>query len=129
MVDVVGVTGAVGGLCWNDFADEWCRGVDRACETGGCRWVGDGANVTGESVVSADVGISGAGRDDFGGCSSNVHGGGGIDDGDRRGTGGNEEIVTLEEKKRKKKKAQRKKKKKKKTTKRPPQPKHWSERG
>ena len=83
MVDVVGVTGAVGGLCWNDFADEWCRGVDRACETGGSSWrIGDAANVTGESAVSAGVGISGAGRDDFGGWSFNVHGGGGIYDGD-----------------------------------------------
>ena len=110
MVDVVGVTGAVGGLCWNDFADEWCRGVDRACETGGCRWVGDGANVTGESVVSADVGGVGiwTGGDDFGGIStsSNVHGGGGIDDGDRPSVGPNGEVVTLERKEGRKKSAE-----------------------
>jgi len=87
-------------LCWNDFADEWCRGVDRACETGGSSWrIGDAANVTGESVVSAGVGIRRAGRDDLGGCSiiisTNVHGDGGtIDEGDRHSVGGNPEVFT-----------------------------------
>ena len=64
--------------------------------------------MTGESVVSADVGGVGiwTGGDDFGGIStsSNVHGGGGIDDGDRRGTAVNVEVITLERKRRKKKK-------------------------
>ena len=64
--------------------------------------------MTGESVVSAGVGISGAGREDFGDVlvSSNVHGGGGIDDGDRRGIGANVEVVTLERKEGRKKSAE-----------------------
>ena len=91
MVDIVVVI-AVGEFGRNDFGDEWCvdgracetsRTGGRACEFGTC-WGGDRADVTRESVVGADVGGVGiwTGGDDFGGCSSNVHGGGGIDDGD-----------------------------------------------
>ena len=70
--------------------------------------------MTGESVVSAGVGISGAGRDDFDivGIGAflyqtrNVHGGGGIDDGDRRGIGVNVEVITLKRKEGRKKSAE-----------------------
>ena len=86
--------------------------------------------MTGESVVSAGVGISGAGRDEFGAWIRNVHGGGGIDDGDRRDTGANEEVVALERKRRKKKKRRGRRRVEEKQQKdHTPQSKHRSERG
>ena len=62
--------------------------------------------MTGESVVSAGVGISRAGRDEFGGFPSNVHGSDGIDDGDRPSIVANVEVVTLERKEGRKKSAE-----------------------
>ena len=72
MVHVVVVVGAIGGISRENFTDEGSGGVERTIEAIGCGLaVGEGAEVTGKTVIGTNVCCYGAGRYQFGRCSTN----------------------------------------------------------
>ena len=72
MVHVVVVVGAIGGICGENSTDEGFSGVERTIEAVGRGLaVGEGAEVTGKTVIGTNVGCRGAGGDQFGGGAAN----------------------------------------------------------